>query len=353
MRAHLKKGRLTAEHTAAELAQLVGGPPKEPMALQVLSKQQRIRTISAMDERMLASVDVDAHAPLNNNNSNGRDSTKLHPNNSALPGPPMDPPHSMMMNVPGRPPLPSRMPSSSAAAQMMMMTLESSPDESANSRNNNILDNWDSLELSPDNTYNHLSSPELEGMHLLDENPLNNNNASMASLAEDDKQQQPQQGFHVRRNTGNTMFVSSTMMSPDVEGTIRCVCGVYRAHIQQSVDSPNSPGSVVPVGSTVINPEVFRDLMTNNNTSHGPNNNNNTILLPSRGIPALEEIESFYKEFFRRSQMEHDTIIMSLIYIERLIKRTEGSLSPNPDNWRSMLFSSMILASKVWDDLSM
>lgn len=69
--------------------------------------------------------------------------------------------------------------------------------------------------------------------------------------------------------------------------------------------------------------------------------------------PALEDICFFYRDIFRRSQMESDCIIMSLIYVERLIKSTDGALRPRTSNWRSLLFSCMILASKVWDDLSM
>jgi len=44
---------------------------------------------------------------------------------------------------------------------------------------------------------------------------------------------------------------------------------------------------------------------------------------------------------------------MSLIYVERLIKVTKGALRPRASNWRSLIFSCMILSSKVWDDLSM
>lgn len=51
--------------------------------------------------------------------------------------------------------------------------------------------------------------------------------------------------------------------------------------------------------------------------------------------------------------MESDCIIMSLIYVERLIKKTGGKLRPRRSNWRSLVFSCMILSSKVWDDLSM
>lgn len=51
--------------------------------------------------------------------------------------------------------------------------------------------------------------------------------------------------------------------------------------------------------------------------------------------------------------MELDTLIMSLIYVERLVKETNGRVAPTPDTWESILFSCMVLASKVWDDLSM
>jgi hypothetical protein len=44
---------------------------------------------------------------------------------------------------------------------------------------------------------------------------------------------------------------------------------------------------------------------------------------------------------------------MSLIYVEQLIKKTQGGIRPRAGNWRSLIFSCMILSSKVWDDLSM
>lgn len=70
-------------------------------------------------------------------------------------------------------------------------------------------------------------------------------------------------------------------------------------------------------------------------------------------IPCLDEISNFYRDVFFTAQMEADCIIMSLIYVERLIKKTSGRLRPRARNWRSLLFSCMILSSKVWDDLSM
>ena len=73
----------------------------------------------------------------------------------------------------------------------------------------------------------------------------------------------------------------------------------------------------------------------------------------SSPVPSLDEVTGFYRDIFFKAQMEADCIIMSLIYVERLIKRTDGGVRPRPSNWRSLLFSCMILSSKVWDDLSM
>ena len=44
---------------------------------------------------------------------------------------------------------------------------------------------------------------------------------------------------------------------------------------------------------------------------------------------------------------------MSLIYVERLLKTTKGGIRLTYKNWMSVIFSSMVMSSKVWDDLSM
>ncbi len=67
----------------------------------------------------------------------------------------------------------------------------------------------------------------------------------------------------------------------------------------------------------------------------------------------MDEITSYFRFIFNKAQLESDCIIMSLIYVERLLRETNGGVRPNLDNWKSLLFSCMIMASKVWDDLSM
>jgi hypothetical protein len=115
--------------------------------------------------------------------------------------------------------------------------------------------------------------------------------------------------------------------------SFKCVCGVYRSHI---ISSAHANLSLEETESL----NVFNDYP---NDVHGMQNRN----------PTLDEVTTFYRDIFFKAQMEADCIIMSLIYVERLIKKTSGNLRPRATNWRSLLFSCMILSSKVWDDLSM
>lgn len=135
-----------------------------------------------------------------------------------------------------------------------------------------------------------------------------------------------------RRNSTSTIFVDSTMTVPDKEATIKCVCTVIRAHLLEASDD-------APTHQLA---HVFVDYQ-------GPAEDKSR---PPR-IPSLRELTNFFREIYMASQMETECIIMALIYMERLSKETQGGIQVRADNWKSLLVSSMIMASKVWDDLSM
>jgi hypothetical protein len=170
---------------------------------------------------------------------------------------------------------------------------------------------------------------------------------------------------HIRRNTAGegailtTHMKGGTMEKPDIDSTIHVVCGVIRAHIEQSCQQtrPTPP----PLHAMNVDLDIFRDDYDSSSSSSTPQYHHRQQqqqrqkkgISSSGKLPSLEEIKEFYREFYQRSQMEFDAIIMSLIYVERLIKSTNGAVMPSPYNWASVIFSCMVLASKVWDDLSM
>jgi hypothetical protein len=143
-----------------------------------------------------------------------------------------------------------------------------------------------------------------------------------------------------RRNTCGTIYVSSTLSDPDKDATIMCVCAVYRTHVLQST-----------MEDAIVSEDyaIFNDLVVLQRRGSRVEFQNELVT----DVPTLEEVSSFYRAVFRRAKMESDCIIMSLIYVERLIKKTNGLLRPRPENWRSILFACMVLSSKVWDDMSM
>eukprot|EP00522_Entomoneis_paludosa_P017635 CAMPEP_0172464176 /NCGR_PEP_ID=MMETSP1065-20121228/49594_1 /TAXON_ID=265537 /ORGANISM="Amphiprora paludosa, Strain CCMP125" /LENGTH=605 /DNA_ID=CAMNT_0013220337 /DNA_START=77 /DNA_END=1894 /DNA_ORIENTATION=+ len=274
--------------------------------------QRNVRTISNMDERVLACLSQNTESP--GNSLEGQQQTPS--GNSYSPENRNPAVYANIGTNPlqvGRPPLPHR--------------------GLATSENDNK-DNKTAINEVGEQRDPVASSKKRGASTVLAAPPLKNRQNSDLSA-------EKPASAHARRNTGGTIFVKATMVNPDVEATIKCVCGVYRAHIVQGQEQKRHR-STVTVNGVIINLDLFRD---------------DYELMPRRSgqvpMPSIEDIFSFFQEYFRRSQMEHDTIIMTLIYLERIVKQTNGKLSPTPENWRSLLFSSMILASKVWDDLSM
>jgi hypothetical protein len=139
-----------------------------------------------------------------------------------------------------------------------------------------------------------------------------------------------------RRNSTGTIFLSNTMSLQDNEATITAACMVIRSHMLEAEKE-----NIVPIAHY----DVFRDAAFQNK---------DLKLTPhQQKVPSLETVKEFFLYLFSKSQLESDCIIMALIYCERLVKETKGRLCIRYDNWKSILFACLVMASKVWDDLSM
>ena len=79
-----------------------------------------------------------------------------------------------------------------------------------------------------------------------------------------------------------------------------------------------------------------------------------TMNIPARRFmppPDPQTIFEFCANIMILTKMEKEVIILSLIYIERLIFNTGFII--NSRNWRRIIFISLIIASKIWDDDSL
>ena len=138
-----------------------------------------------------------------------------------------------------------------------------------------------------------------------------------------------------RRNSTGTIYIGTTMTIQDNEATIKCVCSVIRHHMVEAKKLGYEPKPEF---------DIFRDtpeMIRENNIDS------------SNSIPSLNTIVDFFKLIYSKSQLECECIIISLVYIERLVKKTQVRFVLKHNNWRSCIFTCLMMSSKVWDDLSM
>jgi hypothetical protein len=130
------------------------------------------------------------------------------------------------------------------------------------------------------------------------------------------------------------------MSQQDNKATMRCVCAVIRAHM---IDAEKE--NIVPRAQLNIFKDDFFVKLQNQQKRQAKSAQQHeaspeiVLCAADRQLPSLATIVTFFENTFSKSQMENECIIMSLIYIERLIKVTKGRFCIRFDNWRSTSFA--------------
>lgn len=75
-----------------------------------------------------------------------------------------------------------------------------------------------------------------------------------------------------------------------------------------------------------------------------------SLIRPSLSLASVQE---FINEFYIKAQLEFESLIVTLIYIDRLQLGTYGELCVMHHNWQSILFAAMHVSAQMWDDFAM
>ena len=73
--------------------------------------------------------------------------------------------------------------------------------------------------------------------------------------------------------------------------------------------------------------------------------------LRSYPVPDPDEIATFLENIRQKAHLTPQALVITLIYVDRLEARSEGVLL-HARSWRPIVFASILLASKVWHDIS-
>eukprot|EP00043_Microstomoeca_roanoka_P019786 m.229761 g.229761 ORF g.229761 m.229761 type:complete len:397 (-) comp17056_c6_seq2:701-1891(-) len=132
-------------------------------------------------------------------------------------------------------------------------------------------------------------------------------------------------------NSTSTLFVDSTVSSPDLEETLRCVALAISYIIQD--------------GHKQEKPKLYSDKFDEKTF---PLTDGRVRKDYASRIPSEDRIFKFMYQLFHSAQLTAECGIITLVYINRIIAYT--GLALHASTWKRVLLGAILMASKVWDD---
>eukprot|EP01113_Clastostelium_recurvatum_P023548 TRINITY_DN2809_c0_g1_i3.p1 TRINITY_DN2809_c0_g1~~TRINITY_DN2809_c0_g1_i3.p1 ORF type:complete len:400 (+),score=102.33 TRINITY_DN2809_c0_g1_i3:254-1453(+) len=138
------------------------------------------------------------------------------------------------------------------------------------------------------------------------------------------------EGFsRAKHNSTSSLYINTTLSKPDTDEVVRCMGHAVLYHIDRAMASPHK------TFFEIFDENKFPITKAPVDTKHMPNS---------------DEIYQFISTIFKAERLDPECAIMCLAYIERIISLT--GITMDPSNWRRVVLSALILASKVWEDQS-
>jgi Cyclin, N-terminal domain len=130
-----------------------------------------------------------------------------------------------------------------------------------------------------------------------------------------------------------TMFLKSTLSSPDVDELIKCLAYAMHLHMQAAEEVEVS--MLEKKEANIFDEDQF-PLMREPG------------LTDTQNPPTIEHVYKFIHTTFTVERLSHECAILCLAYVERMMTNSRVRLRPN--TWRRIVLGALILASKVWED---
>jgi len=132
----------------------------------------------------------------------------------------------------------------------------------------------------------------------------------------------------VKYSSTSTLFVTDSLSKPDLSELLRNLAKALYFHVEKGCNMRNK------TYYNIFSEEIFP--LTEDPDIHTK--------------PDEFTVHTFLKGIFDFQKLDVECAIMSLIYIERLLEITKMTIDAS--NWRRVLLGSLIIASKVWEDLA-
>jgi len=125
----------------------------------------------------------------------------------------------------------------------------------------------------------------------------------------------------------SSLFLDSTISKPKNAELVRCMAEYFHTNIHPSASSTLDQKKAFEVFDETLHPLVSKIVDSN--------------------IPDSATLERFIKNIFKIGQLAPESLLMGVAYIERIMK---AGFKLYPFNYKRIILSALILASKVWED---
>jgi len=132
-----------------------------------------------------------------------------------------------------------------------------------------------------------------------------------------------------KSNSTSSLFIDSTISSPKTPELLRCIAECFCKLIQSGETANKEMVSKYEIFDERKYPLTSRKTDTVN-------------------IPPLPLVEKYCKDIYKVGQLASEALIMAVAYLERIMENS--TFKVYTFNWRRIILSCLILASKVWED---
>ena len=145
--------------------------------------------------------------------------------------------------------------------------------------------------------------------------------------------------FHnFKSSSTSNIFLDTTISSPNVKNMIKAVSTILQSQLNEDLN----------LGKTISKKSDLYFFSEEKYIDEYPQYFDKQRIENIRKIPTLDDMINFIEALYNCVQFSSECCIISLIYINRIIALT--GLSLQTTNWRPLIFVSLMISQKIWDD---
>ena len=153
------------------------------------------------------------------------------------------------------------------------------------------------------------------------------------------RRQESKAEYHTFKSSSTSnIFLDSTISSPNVKKMIKAVATILQSQLNEDMN----------LGKTISKKSDLYFFSEEKYIDEYPQYFDKQRIENIKKIPTLDDMINFIEALYNCVQFSAECCIISLIYINRIIALT--GLSLQTTNWRPLVFVSLMISQKIWDD---